>query len=409
MTPKAITSALTAAQALFLPINGQPSKDDLIRLSDAILPILLQVTYNRVNGIHNLWSLVASADCYLHHYGAPFVRPAIRPACYDLAITAEAFCVDRVCSKTAWAALLQDYKAYEAAECGIKVFIKAVLNDTWICNLCNPETFYSNVTALDIFNNLCKRSGGLHALDMVLLTIQMSKYYEGTPDIPEYIFLLKDAQRKAARAPLPITNQTLTILASTALLAADTFPRTTELWEELDPANKTWAAWKTSYLAAHKRRANRFRATGGADYLGRANSAHSTTLNPGLLNSIDNTLDNLASAASNKKAILEQLIASSSSLATSNSNLTRDVKTLRDQLAAKSRSGICRVAGSNDPNKRRGPDPDGYCWSHGYRVGHGHNRHTCSHPKEDHQPTAMHNNIMSGSIANKDWTPNRGT
>ncbi len=128
----------------------------------------------------------------------------------------------------------------------------------------------------------------------------------------------------------------MTVLASSALLAADTFPCTTELREELDPADKTWAAWKTAYLAAHKRRANRLRFTRGADYLGRANSAHSTTLNPGLLDSIGNALDNLASAASNKKAILEQLIASNSSLATSNSNFTKEVKTLRDQLAAKS-------------------------------------------------------------------------
>ncbi len=80
MTPKAITSALAAAQALLLPINGQPSNNDLVCLSDTILPILLKTTYNHVNGIHNLWGLVASADCYLHHYGAPFVpQPPIRP------------------------------------------------------------------------------------------------------------------------------------------------------------------------------------------------------------------------------------------------------------------------------------------------------------------------------------------
>jgi hypothetical protein len=137
---------------------------------------------------------------------------------------------------------------------------------------------------------------------MVSLTIQMSQYYEGMPDIPKYIFLLEDAQRKAARACLPITNQTLTVLASIALLAADTFPCTTELWEELDPANTTWATWKTAYLAAHKKRVDRPRATGGADYLGQANSAHTTTLNPGLLDSIDNSLDNLTiSAASNER------------------------------------------------------------------------------------------------------------
>jgi hypothetical protein len=101
--------------------------------------------------------------------------------------------------------------------------------------------FYSKATALAIFNHLCERSGSLYALDMVLLTIQMSQYYEGMPDIPKYIFLLEDAQRKAARAHLPVTDQTLAVLASTALLAADT-PHITELWEELDPANKTWAA-----------------------------------------------------------------------------------------------------------------------------------------------------------------------
>ncbi len=76
MTPKAITSALAAAQALFLPIDGQPSDNDLVRLSDAILQILLKATYDHVNGIHNLWGLVASADCHLHHYGAPLVCPA---------------------------------------------------------------------------------------------------------------------------------------------------------------------------------------------------------------------------------------------------------------------------------------------------------------------------------------------
>ncbi len=107
-------------------------------------------------------------------------------------------------------------------------------------------------------------------------------------------------------------------------------PRTTELWEEFSPTNKIWAAWKTAYLAAHKKRANCLRTTGGADNLGRANSAHANKVNPGLLDSIDNALDNLASAATNKKAILEQLIASNSSLATSNLTLTNQVKTLHD-------------------------------------------------------------------------------
>jgi hypothetical protein len=145
----------------------------------------------------------------------------------------------------------------------------------------------------------------------------------------------------------------LTILASASLLAVDTIPRTIKLWEELDPNDKTWADWKTAYIAAHKKRANRLRATRGADNLGCANLAHATTLNPGLLDSINNALDNLASAATNKKAILKQLIASNSSLATSNSTLANQVKTLRDQLATKSRGGSGRGGGSNNPTGGR--------------------------------------------------------
>jgi hypothetical protein len=43
------------------PHCGQPYDDNLVCLSDAILPILLKATYDHVNGVHNLWGLFASA------------------------------------------------------------------------------------------------------------------------------------------------------------------------------------------------------------------------------------------------------------------------------------------------------------------------------------------------------------
>jgi hypothetical protein len=52
------------------------------------------------------------------------------------------------------AAKIQDYKAYEAAERGVKVFIVAAVADLWICDLHNPKTFYTNVTALALFDHL---------------------------------------------------------------------------------------------------------------------------------------------------------------------------------------------------------------------------------------------------------------
>ena len=187
MTPTALALALATATLAFLPIAGQPTNNNLICINDALAPILLKVMYDHANGVQNLWVLIADANRHLHHYGLAFIRPPTRPAIYNPDIAEGASRVERTCVEASWAAHIQDYKAYEASESGVKAFIEAVVKDTWIHNLRDPETFYSNVTALELLNHICHRLGGLHALDMVSLTIQMSQYYEGTPIIPEYI------------------------------------------------------------------------------------------------------------------------------------------------------------------------------------------------------------------------------
>jgi hypothetical protein len=120
------------------------------------------------------------------------------------------------------------------------------------------------------------------------------------------------------------------------------------------------------------------------------------------LDSINNSLDNLAITATNEKAVNKKLIATYSSLATSNTTLTNQVKALHDKLAAKTKGGGRRGGGSNDPDRKKGPDPAGYCWSRGCRIGQGYTSHTFSNPKDSHQPTATYVDIMGGSIANKD-------
>jgi hypothetical protein len=42
-------------------------------------------------------------------------------------------------------------------------------------------------------------------------------------------------------------------------------------------------------------------------------------------------------------------------------------------------------------------DPDGYCWSHGYRVVCGHNSADCKDKQDGHQDAATRANPMGGS------------
>ncbi len=69
-----------------------------------------------------------------HHrsrnYGLALIRPATRPAVYDPDIADSASRVKRTRAEASWTTRIQDYKAYEAAESGVKAFIEAVVKDT---------------------------------------------------------------------------------------------------------------------------------------------------------------------------------------------------------------------------------------------------------------------------------------
>ena len=58
---------------------------------------------------------------------------------------------------------------------------------------------------------------------------------------------MEDAQKKAARADLPITDDWLVAIASCSLLSADSFPKQRPDWNGLDAASKTWTLWKTTF------------------------------------------------------------------------------------------------------------------------------------------------------------------
>ena len=72
--------------------------------------------------------------------------------------------------------------------------------------------------------------------------MEMLGYYADAEGIREYINMLEDAQRKLARANLPMSDDQLLAIASTAILASDHFLRATDEWEALSRDHKTWTA-----------------------------------------------------------------------------------------------------------------------------------------------------------------------
>jgi hypothetical protein len=155
---------------------------------------------------------------------------------------------------------------------------------------------------------------------MISLRTNMHQYYILADGIPQYINMLEDAQKKAKRAGMPITNIELVMMASAAVLAAQHFPREVDDWEGLPSSACTWLAWKTAFRLAHVKRQRQILASGGGEPLGGAHGV--LPVSAPAIGRLESALDNLALAALNDTAVLQQLTAANLALASSVATLT---------------------------------------------------------------------------------------
>ena len=414
MTPEEITALFAEAANKFSPIAGAPTDDDLTALRETLYPLLLSIPYDE-DGRHNLIGLIEPPSSYIATWGEAFPVPA-RPPAYDPAIAADATPVVRARMEAAHALVLRDFATYEATERAVAKFIRDTVDDMWYKDLKDARTFYNSVSAAQLLHHLDENCGGLHPAELVNLPTEMLGYYALADGIPEYINMLEDAQRKLARAHLPMTDDQLLAIASTAVLASQHFPRATDDWEARPRATKTWAHWKTQYRAAHTARKRQLLAAGttgtGEPLGGHTHAANAAQLDPNNLltpdafTRLDGYLDNLANAATQEKTTLAQLIDNNASLTSTVTSLTTALASLTTAYtllangpppAASAAKTASRSASSSKF------EPGGYCWTHGYKVSKGHSSATCSNKSDGHKDTATRANIMGGSKRNKDW------
>ena len=124
MTPNAITLLFKEARDAFPPLDRKPTDNDLLSIRETLLPILMEVPYDQLGGVHSLTSLIMEDVRYAtEHGGNSFKRP-VRLPLYDTSIKDDATTVIRVCAETAHKARLDDYASFEAAERGADKFLR---------------------------------------------------------------------------------------------------------------------------------------------------------------------------------------------------------------------------------------------------------------------------------------------
>ena len=83
------------------------------------------------------------------------------------------------------------------------------MGNTWYKELKDREIFYMYVTAHQIPTHLLENCGGLHATNIVNLPTEIQGYYENDQGIPDYINMLKDAQK---RHRVPVSPSAMALL-----------------------------------------------------------------------------------------------------------------------------------------------------------------------------------------------------
>ena len=80
MTPDAITLLFKEAWDLFSPLEGMPNDKDLLSIQESLLPILMEIPYDQLRGVHSLTAVIMDAVMYTaKHGGQPFSQPTCLP------------------------------------------------------------------------------------------------------------------------------------------------------------------------------------------------------------------------------------------------------------------------------------------------------------------------------------------
>ena len=106
--------------------------------------------------MHNLIRTVRAKPAYLKRYGEAFPEPT-RVGAYDLEIDVNATAVVRARLDAAHKARRAERSTYNTARRETKQFVLAVVADTWVRKLRDPDTIYTEVDPQDLLTHLQAR------------------------------------------------------------------------------------------------------------------------------------------------------------------------------------------------------------------------------------------------------------
>ena len=246
-----LTLTIQKATEGFTEIVDRPTDNDLIKICQLLVPVLMKTKYDDLILTHNLSGVILPSERYQQIYkkGDYLTPPVI--ALYDETIEKYATIIEVHRAESKHEARRNDQHLYKTADNACRILIMALVYETWYKEIEDPGNFYTKVTDLKLLNQLTEFCAGLHTVDAVNIPQLMKSLYKDSDGVPQFINAMEAAQRKPKRAKLVIKYEYLHAVALKSLLQSGDYETETSEWSKLPEDKKPWADWKNTFRAAY--------------------------------------------------------------------------------------------------------------------------------------------------------------
>jgi hypothetical protein len=286
-------------------------------------------------------------------------------------------------------------------EDALKAQVIDAVESTYLCEMRNKYTGYLGISTRDLLDHLLDRYGKITSADITKCKQRMEEPLDSTEPIDVYFQKIDACVQYAADGRVAFTPDQIIQTGYNAISTSGFYHDACKEWRRKPVGDKTWLNFKRFFASEyHDLKEQQRENTSQSNFHG-ANAAVDITM----------ALDNLALAATNDRD-------SVTLLTSANQQLTAAVKSLTEQLkqALATNAVLASQIGQNNTpngptNTGRKPfdraaweaslDPNGYCWTHGYKVTSIHTSASCKGKLGGHCDTATRANNMGGSQRGK--------
>ena len=355
---------------------------------------------------------------YATHSATPWVDPPTPPIDPPYPNGGACTQAQRDIVKETWDRDVAEYSTWTNSRNVIRKQIVDAVPSACLDELRHRIRGFFNVTPRAMIDLILKRSGKITDTLKQQNKAAFSDSYDPGLPISSYFKRIEDAVQLADDSGMPYTPEQILDQAVYQMRACKLYKEEIKTWKDKAAVDRTWDNFKTHFADAYfeKKEDNEFGSKGAGYQATTEHGANAATTEHSA--NIAEALNNLAFAVSSDSDQFKNLTAANNTLA-DQLKVALDQNKVLTTLLSKKIGGMAHTTDDAEkegrPNKRARAggrplntdpwDPNGYCWTHGFKVRVGHNSWTCGgqHTDKKHKREATRDKTLGGSQVNKDW------